>query len=91
MKNNEILRLKEQCETFAEYEGENLKTIYRLESIIFNGKAEQEHQMVMATSESEQKTVVETENKISETLAHVKRPRGRPRKNIASVETIAIT
>lgn len=86
MKNNEILRLKEQCETFAEYEGENLKTIYRLESIIFNRKAEQEHQMVMATSESEQKTVVETENKISETLAPVKRPRGRPRKNIASVE-----
>ena len=83
---NKIHSLKKELEELLEKsdsDWQHLKTIHRLENIIYNEK-EENQEVPLVTLEPDQK--VKIENKISETIAPVLRPRGRPKKNIVSVE-----
>ena len=81
---NEIKSLKKQLEYLEKSDRQQITTMHRLETIIYAEKEEeQEDQLV--TSEPEKEIV--TDNKISCTIPPlVKRPRGRPKKNIVSAE-----
>ena len=83
-KDKEILRLKTQVAELEEYDRHHLNRIHRLEDIIYNEKDE-ELEVQLVVPESEKK--VETKTEISRiTATPVKRPRGRPKKNISSME-----